>query len=281
MVNQSAQTRPYWPPATTPDLHDPNRTATDAEKSDNKRPWILVNSTPASCSQLGLNGPFFRNPTTTSSATSSTSSTTPTTDALPPIDLVISGPNFGRNTTAVFALSSGTLGAALEACLCGQRAIALSFAYFRQEADWNDAGAVREACEQGVRVCEFLASQEPQTEAWRTGLLYSVNVPVKVGVTGNKVRWTKMLGNQWTRGGCFEEVVEEEVGTDSAAKEDGADEEEARHFKWNPKFQDVYDSVQRAGPGSDGWAVKESETSITALMANFMHADGFSGDVKL
>jgi 5'/3'-nucleotidase SurE len=269
MVNQSAQTRPYWPPTTTPDLHDPDRTATDAEKSGNKRPWILVNSTPASCSQLGLNGPFFRNPT----STTSTSSSPPATD-LPPIDLVISGPNFGRNTTAVFALSSGTLGAALEACLCGQRAIALSFAYFRQEADWNEPAAVLEACEQGVRVCEFLARQEPRAEAWRAGLLYSVNVPVKVGVKERKVRWTNMLGNQWTRGGCFEEVE----GAD-AAKENG--DEEARSFKWNPKFQDVYDSVQRAGPGSDGWAVKESETSVTALMANFMHAEGFSGDVKL
>jgi 5'/3'-nucleotidase SurE len=276
MVNQSAQTRPYWPPATTPDLHDPDRTATDAEKSNTKRPWILVNSTPASCSQLGLNGPFFRNPTTSSSAPSST-------EDLPPIDLVISGPNFGRNTTAVFALSSGTLGAALEACLCGQRAIALSFAYFRQESNWNDPAAVLEACDQGVRVCEFLAHQEPRAEAWRAGLLYSVNVPVKVGVKETKVRWTNMLGNQWTRGGCFEEVLVEgdAANEDGKGKGNGDDDDEARHFKWNPKFQDVYDSVQRAGPGSDGWAVKESETSITALMANFMHAEGFSGDVKL
>jgi len=32
-------------------------------------------------------------------------------------DLVISGPNFGRNSSTVFTLSSGTIGAALEAAL--------------------------------------------------------------------------------------------------------------------------------------------------------------------
>jgi tubulin---tyrosine ligase len=34
-------------------------------------------------------------------------------------DLVISGPNYGRNSSAVFTLSSGTIGAAMEAALVG------------------------------------------------------------------------------------------------------------------------------------------------------------------
>ena len=54
-----------------------------------------------------------------------------------------------------------------------------------------------------------------------------------------------------------------------------------RHFKWAPRFTDVYESVLKAGPGSDGWAVKEGETSITAIKANFMHVEGFEGEVKL
>ena len=54
-----------------------------------------------------------------------------------------------------------------------------------------------------------------------------------------------------------------------------------RHFKWAPRFTDVYESVESAGPGSDGWAVKEGETSVTALKANFMHVDALEGEVKL
>jgi 5'/3'-nucleotidase SurE len=34
-----------------------------------------------------------------------------------PFDLVISGPNFGRNSSTVFTLSSGTIGGAMEAAL--------------------------------------------------------------------------------------------------------------------------------------------------------------------
>ena len=30
-----------------------------------------------------------------------------------------------------------------------------------------------------------------------------------------------------------------------------------KQFKWSPRFTDVYDSVEKAGPGNDGWAVKE------------------------
>jgi tubulin--tyrosine ligase len=45
------------------------------------------------------------------------------------VDLVLSGPNFGRNTTAIFALSSGTIGGALEGAVCGKKAIALSYAF--------------------------------------------------------------------------------------------------------------------------------------------------------
>lgn len=293
MLGQAVQTRPYWPPAETPATHDPTKPTAPADHTS-RRPWILVNSTPASCSQLGLNGPFFK---------SSSSSSDSASSSLPPIDLVISGPNFGRNTTAVFALSSGTLGAALEATVCGARAIALSFAFFKDQPNWDDPAAIREACAHGVRVCEHLAKGATGPAGasevrWTPGLLYSVNVPVQVGVSQRRVLWTKMLGNQWLHGGCFEEVPAAAAvaavgaaaakttanGDQAAATATAADEAEhggVQHFKWAPRFQDVYQSVLRAGPGSDGWAVKEGETSVTALMANFMPAEGFAGEVKL
>lgn len=202
----------------------------------------------------------------------------------------------GRNTTAVFALSSGTLGAALEAAICGHRSIALSFAFFDRN---NDPAVVAESCTHAVRVCEWLAAQGPK--AWDDGeRLYSVNVPLQKGVSNKRVVWTRMLQNQWKKGACFQEIAPDEVaapeeeeakvrqgegkGSNASGEEkvtEAANEWKTRYFKWAPRFTDVYDSVNAAGPGSDGWAVKEGETSITALRANFMHVEGMEGEVKL
>lgn len=196
-----------------------------------------------------------------------------------------------RNTTAVFALSSGTLGAALEASICGYRSIALSFAFFDRR---NEQDIVNESCAQAVRVCEGLMKHA----SWKPAELYSVNVPVKRGVLQRKVVWTKMLQNQWKKGACFQEVRSGDVVDDPASEEaklrrqesgDGGegtgtpmrDAWKHRHFKWAPRFTDVYESVSQAGPGSDGWAVKEGETSVTALRANFSHVEGLEGEVKL
>ena len=69
------------------------------------------------------------------------------------MDLVISGPNYGRNSTSLFSLSSGTIGGAMEAAVCGKRGIALSFAFYSREHDPNlIAGASRHA----VKVIEHL-----------------------------------------------------------------------------------------------------------------------------
>nr|POF18657.1 putative tubulin--tyrosine ligase pby1 [Quercus suber] len=216
-----------------------------------------------------------------------------------------------RNTTAVFALSSGTLGAALEASVCGYRAIALSFAFFDRE---NKPEIVAESCQQSIRVIGWLAKHGK----WEASQLYSVNVPVQKGVLQRKVVWTKMLQNQWKRGACFQELpanasvedpASEEAklrrqegvqGGESSVATPDVDPYKHRHFKWQPRyilrsrcfdfgvveltirrFTDVYEGVLAAGPGSDGWAVKEGETSVTAIRANFAHIDGYDGELKL
>nr|ODN82625.1 5'/3'-nucleotidase SurE [Cryptococcus depauperatus CBS 7841] len=56
--------------------------------------WILLSGTPASCANIALHNLYPGE-----------------------IDLVVSGPNHGRNSSTAFALSSGTLGAALAASL--------------------------------------------------------------------------------------------------------------------------------------------------------------------
>ncbi|KAM7197357.1 tubulin-tyrosine ligase [Rhypophila sp. PSN 637] len=225
--------------------------------------WILVDGTPASCVQIGLYH-FFQD--------------------RGPIDLVVSGPNYGRNTTAVFALSSGTLGGALEAAVCKRRAIALSYAFFTRN---HDTAIIKKASRQSVRVIEALWKNWPNDGSVD---LYSVNIPLLEGLEEGKVLYTGMLQNYWGEGSCFTEVegsVDGEVEDEERIREgegrEGINQENQngdgklgkphahKHFKWSPRFTDVYKSVDEAPPGNDGWAVKEGHTSITPLKANFWH----------
>ncbi|KAJ9133071.1 Sure-like protein [Pleurostoma richardsiae] len=224
--------------------------------------WVLVDGTPASCVQIGLYH-FFRD--------------------RGPVDLVLSGPNYGRNTTSVFALSSGTLGGALEAAACKRRAIAVSYAFFSRN---HDPAIVAAASRHSVRVVEALARQWPEDGSVD---LYSVNVPLVEGVEARKTVWAGMLQNYWGEGSCFQEV-EGSVGEGGEEEEriregiDGEVEEKKggggegggghthKHFKWAPRFTDVYRSVDEAPPGNDGWAVREGFTSVTPLKANFWNA---------
>jgi tubulin--tyrosine ligase len=182
-----------------------------------------------------------------------------------PIDLVVSGPNYGRNSTAVFSLSSGTLGGALEGAVCKRRAIALSYAFFSRN---HDPEIIRGASQLSVKVIEYLYKN------WGENVdLYSVNVPLVEGVESRKIMWTKMLQNYWGEGSCFQEVEDEDGDADEEEQKirerEGQSNGEGgnkvtrhkhKHFKWAPRFTDVYKSVEEAGPGNDGWVVKEGYT---------------------
>jgi len=234
--------------------------------SEEQEEWVLVDGTPASCVQIGLYHYFHDRG---------------------PVDLVVSGPNYGRNSTAVFSLSSGTLGGALEAAICKRKAIALSYAFFSRN---HDPEIIAGASKLSVRLIEYLYKN------WGEEVdLYTVNVPLVENVGERKVLWTNMLQNYWSNGSCFQEVEDEEGNADEEeqkirekeGQEGIADGEKVtrhkhKHFKWAPRFTDVYKSVEEAGPGNDGWAVKEGYTSVTPLKANFMHAAAKTeGELKL
>ncbi|KAI1801502.1 sure-like protein [Daldinia bambusicola] len=273
MIGQTVKPLYYRPSAT----FDPSPSAasqtqgtvyTRPSKDRKEEEWILVDGTPASCAQIGLHH-FFQEKG--------------------PIDLVVSGPNYGRNTTAVFALSSGTLGGALEAAVCRKKAIALSYAFFSRN---HDPVIIDAATRHSVRVIEKLYAQWPTDKSVD---LYSVNVPLVEGVDERKTLWTEMLQNYWGESSiCFEEVEgsigdeeeeEERIREGEEATASGAVDSKAngdscetgktryphRHFKWAPKFADVYKSVEDSPPGNDGWAVKEGFTSVTPMKANFYH----------
>ncbi|GAA5953515.1 hypothetical protein JCM8115_000548 [Rhodotorula mucilaginosa] len=138
--------------------------------------WVLLDGTPATCSSIALHNLFPANS----------------------FDLVISGPNFGRNTSTAFALSSGTLGAALAASLSGTRAVALSWGlmegYKPPPAEFVDAAA-KLSCQ----VIEKLAEA-----GWGSGEehvdVYSVNVPLMPEIISRpEVRWTTMANTSYGR----------------------------------------------------------------------------------
>lgn len=256
----------YFRPGT---LHQEDGTIHHLPRGSNGEPddggdeWILIDSTPASCVQIGLYHYF---------------------QEKGPIDVVVSGPNYGRNTTALFALSSGTIGAAMEGAVCGKRSIALSYAFSSRN---HDPVIIAEASKHSVKVIEYLCAN------WTEGVdLYSVNVPLEPGVSQNKVLYTAMLENKWTSGSCFEpadpatgddpELQEQRLrdqGEMTGKKPDptesttdkpvGQPRIKHKHFKWAPNFQDVYRSVEEGPAGNDGWVVKEQMTrwvSISCLL---------------
>jgi tubulin---tyrosine ligase len=198
---------------------------------------------------------------------------------------VISGPNFGRNSTTLFSLSSGTIGGAMEAATFRKRAVALSYAYFSSDVPVQ---IVDEASAVSVRVVEYLMS------AWGHDVeLYTVNVPLVTGVAETKILFTPCLENYWSSGSAFEEVSSASVddGENTSANAARKDEAEAaaqsereirdqvdggqlgknesaikharhkhRTFKWAPRFGDVHRSVEDSEPGNDGWAIRQGYT---------------------
>lgn len=287
-----------------------NHGSTHAEPlptSSHDEEWVLVDSTPASCVQIGLFHYFHERG---------------------PIDLVVSGPNYGRNSTAVFSLSSGTIGGAMEAAVCGAKSIALSYAFFDRN---HDASIISAASALSTKLIQHLWDNwDPRAQ------LYSVNVPLIEGVENRKVLYTDMLQNTWKSGSCFQVVEQQQqegtTDADAQAAEssirtqetkiarleskalsgDGTEtnsntntnadanvnsstetatpqsQPQAQHarythksFKWAPLFKDVYESVEASEPGNDGWAVAQGYTSVTPLRANFMHVAGVTGEIDL
>lgn len=218
----------YFRPGT---LHTDDGTTHSRPRTDGGEEWVLIDSTPASCTQIGLHHYFKEKG---------------------PVDLVVSGPNYGRNSTALFSLSSGTVGGAMEGAVCGKRSIALSYAFQNRN---HDPVIIRAASLMAVRVVKYLYDN------WASSVdLYTVNIPLVEGIGGpnTKVLYTKILQNYWRSGSSFKEIeVEDEVTPDERemeireAEEKGGKGEERgsvghkhKKFMWAPVFTDIFNSVE-------------------------------------
>ncbi|GKZ49108.1 hypothetical protein AbraIFM66951_001508 [Aspergillus brasiliensis] len=251
---------------------------TDDNNNNNDKDWVIItNGTPASCVQLGLHNLF---------------------PDRGPIDLVISGPNHGRNASTIYNLSSGTVGGALEAATCGKRGIAISFG----SKDEQPLDIIHAAARLATRVVNHLIQNwDDQVE------LYNVNVPMRLDVESRPVMWTRTYPYYWARGYLYSEVSGEKaapvgVNGHGANGEEEKDEEQLtngttsstsktatpkseggglkkRNFAWAAELSDMKKALQESPEGTDAHTVLSGCTSVTALRANFWHVPGLEGQL--
>ncbi|KAI2853998.1 hypothetical protein CBS147343_6764 [Aspergillus niger] len=237
--------------------------------SNNDNDWVIItNGTPASCVQLGLHNLF---------------------PDRGPIDLVISGPNHGRNASTIYNLSSGTVGGALEAATCGKRGIAISFG----SKDEQPLDIIHAAARLATRVVNHLIQNwDDQVE------LYNVNVPMRLDVESRPVLWTRTYPYYWARGYLYSEVSGEKAapvgvnghangeeltnGTTTPSKTVTPKSEtglKKRNFAWAAELSDMKKALQESPEGTDAHTVLSGCTSVTALRANFWHVPGLEGQL--
>lgn len=253
----------YFRPGT---LHKDDGITQDQPFNDGKEEWVLLDGTPASCAQIGFWHLFKERG---------------------PIDVIVSGPNYGRNTTAVFALSSGTLGAALEGATMGKKSIAVSYAF---ESRDHDPESIAAASRVATKLIEKFTNEWPQDVH-----VYSINVPLRRDIESRLITYAEMLQNNWSSGSCFTVLkdgiddkdpnIEEQKIRDRRQSTDAANGEKPTSrdhvtFKWSPNFQDVRSASRDAGKG-DGWHVMQGHVTVTPLRANFWHLPQYSGEIKL
>ncbi|KAE8163522.1 survival protein sure-like phosphatase/nucleotidase [Aspergillus tamarii] len=245
----------YVPPSAFRDDGTWDETFDSAETETPQPEWVVIrNGTPASCVQLGLFNLF---------------------QDRPPFDLVISGPNHGRNASTVYNLSSGTVGGALEAATCSKRAIAISFGSKDPQPDDIISAAARHA----VKVVNYLY------EHWHADVeLYNLNVPMREDVESRPVRWTEALPYYWPRGCMYGEVTAgKKVNghTEPAVNGSSGSHLKEIDFTWAAELSEMKKTLQSSREGTDAHTVLNGDTSVTALRANFWHVPDLEGPINL
>ncbi|QWU89196.1 hypothetical protein CA3LBN_003519 [Candidozyma haemuli] len=195
--------------------------------------WHLVNSTPAACADLGLHH---------------------LTSHDEPIDLVISGPNYGKNSGNLYILGSGTVGAAMEAVTHGAKAIALSYEFRSQAKDHNQ---LKEAAKLSLKIARKL--HENLTKNFEVDL-YSVNIPLVPSLDTNNtsVMYAPIQNNSW-------KSIYASLGNG--------------RFGWAPDFKQVYKDGLVDAKHSDNRVLLNDNVSVTPLKAAFQAVEPLVGDV--
>jgi len=245
--------------------------------------WILLDGTPATCANVALHNIYHGQ-----------------------IDLLISGPNLGRNSSAAFVLSSGTVGAAMSSSLSQVRSIAVSYGtvIHPTPTTFNDP-----AHSLAVRIIKYLYSNWGQDEGGlRNGEvdLYNVNIPMIEELLSNEGLptvwssiWRNSYGQLFQALSTAEAAAEQSVspaGPDSNSNTGAAENSPGAEiapinvgnlvFKFSPDLSDIITPSPSSVPvGSDGWAMAKGYASVTPLLACFAEAvtrpDGNGQVIKL
>ncbi|EGV60160.1 putative tubulin--tyrosine ligase pby1 [Yamadazyma tenuis] len=193
--------------------------------------WNLIDSTPAACTDIGLNHIF------------------------EDIDLVISGPNFGKNSSNLYILASGTVGSAMEAVLHNKKSIAVSYSYSSTNHTFDE---IKTASVLAVKLIQKLYNN------WNDGVeLYTMNVPLNQGLSlqNTKCYFAPIMDNKWGHS------IYEAVSEDS--------------FVWNPNFKKVYKDGLRDFSHSDNRILLNNNISVTPLKAKFQQLEPLFGEISL
>ncbi|RDX55882.1 sure-like protein [Lentinus brumalis] len=266
-IKEIVNGRYYYPrePDGQGEVSETSRPLRDGEIAE----WVLLDGTPATCANIGLHNLYHGE-----------------------IDLLISGPNLGRNSSAAFALSSGTIGAALSSALSKVRSVALSYGtviHPTPEAFYEPAHRL------GARIISHLWDNWGLDDGGlRQGEvdLYNVNIPMIEGLLseeGLTICWTRIWRNSYGR--LFKVHRERDPAaqkTISAAGPDSPSEDPQGTrtgildqqvspkgvgglvFKFGPDMSDLINPAASSVPiGTDGWAIRKGWVSVTPMRATF------------
>ncbi|KAL0090424.1 survival protein sure-like phosphatase/nucleotidase [Phycomyces blakesleeanus] len=179
-------------------------------------------------------------------------------------DLVLAGPNFGRNSSTIYTLASGTIGAAMEAVLCDQKAIALSYSFYSRDFSKSK---IDHACEMAFKVINHLCI----LDEWPKNGLFNVNVPLVEEEC--PVHLTTFA--QASYGSLFKpiglpaaNVVEGSENVEQQVRMEGEGESGRQVFRFLPDYKTL--SISKTlEPGTDAWALENRFISVTPMLASF------------
>lgn len=202
--------------------------------------WCLLDSTPAACADIGIHHLYSQSKSK-------------------PVDLVLSGPNFGKNSSNLYIMTSGTVGAAIEAVTHGVPAIAMSYSFNNLDHDYD---ILKEAAKISVRLVRDLYQKLKSNNKID---LFTVNIPLveslKLGTT--KIKYAPILKNTWKS--IYSPAPElNELGQ--------------QQFVWNPDFKAVYKHGLQDYSYTDSRILLEENISITPLNATFDAVEPLTGE---
>lgn len=251
--NPESQTNEFMGPFSVPQFKRLTKLTHAASTStavpENYIEWCLIDGTPATCSDIGLNHLVDE-----------------------PFDLLISGPNVGRNASAPYIGSSGTVGAAMDAYITNPtvKAIALSWAYF-DGVKIVDDNIFEQASAKSWEVIDYLVRN------WDSDVnVYSINVPLK-DLTKAKHKYCPILMSTWSS------IYSEPILTPQPYNEDIQDGHQSHtiSFNWQPNFKLQRENMLNSKGLNDGRCIEDGDISVTPLSHTFHVIEKLLGEFSL